>query len=283
MKYPNAGPKQKEGEIAKHKHGIFHTEEALLHKVAETCGMNIGGNIVRHPLAFLMEAADSICYLVMDIEDGISKKWFTVSAVCDEILRSLKNPNINGQSFESKILSLRDDENLVSYQKLIHLRMILMNYLIKLAESNFIANLDLMDSGQYDKELIEDDENGIAKILGTFCKKKMLCQREIVSLELAGQATINGLLDSYLKILFSEHKSVRNRGKEMISQSILATVAHEHYSSLNQSFDCTNLADFDVMELTMEEKFRLLRDYISGMTDKFALNHNKKLSGQQIY
>ena len=110
-----------------------------------------------------------------------------------------------------------------------------------------------------------------------------MCQREIISLELAGQATINGLLDSYLKILFSEHKNVRNRGKEMISQSILATVVHEHFANLNQSFDIANLKEFDVMELTMEEKFRLLRDFISGMTDKFALNHNKKLSGQQIY
>ena len=284
LKYPNEGPKQKEGEIAKHKHGIFHTEELLLHRVADTCGMNINGKIVRHPLAFLMEAADSICYLVMDIEDGISKKWFTVTNVCEEILKSLKdNTNERNQSFATMIKALRDDKTQVSYQRQIHLRMILMNYLIQLAETNFIEKFDLIDSGQYPKELIEDDENGIAKILGDFCKKNILCQREIVSLELAGQATINGLLDSYLKILFSEHKSVRARGKEMISQSILATVAHEHFDNLNQSFNFANLEKLDVIELTMEEKFRLLRDYISGMTDKFALNHNKKLSGQQIY
>ena len=284
LKYPNPGPKQKEGGIAVHKHGIFNTEESLLRKVADTCGMNINGKIVRHPLAFLMEAADSICYLVMDIEDGISKKWFTVSNVCEEILKSIGDyENEKNKAFVSKIQALRDNNQLISYKRLIHLRMILMNYLIELAETNFIEKLDLIDSGEYSKELIEDDENGIAKILGGFCKKKILCQREIISLELAGQATINGLLDAYLKILFSEHKSVRNRGKEMISQSILATVVYEHFDSLSQPFDIVNLDKLDVIELTMEEKFRLLRDYISGMTDKFALNHNKKLSGQQIY
>jgi len=281
LKYPNTGAKQKNGEIAKHKHGIFHTEKALLDKVVEACGMNVEGKIVRHPLAFLMEAADSICYLIMDIEDGINKKWFDATDVCSEIIRINESTNrATAISLIKKLKVIKTEK--VSYQKVIKLRTILMSYLIQLAECNFVNNLDSIMLGQYPKELIEDDENGIAEILSNFCKKKILCQREIISLELAGQATINSLLDSYLKILFSEHKSVRSRGKEMISQSILTTVVHEHFKKLNQDFECSDLASFDVMELTMEEKFRLLRDYISGMTDKFALKHNHKLSGHQV-
>ena len=88
------------------------------------------------------------------------------------------------------------------------------------------------------------------------------------------------MFNSYLKLLFSTNSKVRSRGKALISRSILYSIIHEHFGGNYQKND---FEKFDVVELTMEEKFRLVRDYVACMTDKFAINHNKKLRGQQVY
>lgn len=284
LKYPNTDQAVKGADmIARHKHGVFTTEQKLLMQVAERCGMQNNKNIiVRHPLSFLMEAADSICYLVMDIEDGINKKWITVEQVCEALLSKRC-----GEKEEERIARLYGNLEAIlhskegySTKKLIKLRTSLMNYLIFVAENNFVNKHDLILNGEYQQELIEDDTYNVAKILHEFCFKHILCHREIISLEIAGQAAINDMFNSYLKLLFSTNSKVRSRGKALISRSILYAIIHEHFNGNYQEID---FEKFDVVELTMEEKFRLVRDYVACMTDKFAINHNKKLRGQQVY
>lgn len=284
LKYPNTGKAVKgDGMIARHKHGVFTTEQELLTQVVEHCGMqNNEKTIVRHPLSFLMEAADSICYLVMDIEDGINKKWVTVDEVCEALL-----PKHSGENEDARIECLYRNLEQILHSKdgyytkrLIKLRTSLMNYLIFVAENNFVNKHDLILNGEYQQELIDDDTFNVAKDLHEFCFKHILCHREIISLEIAGQAAINDMFNSYLKLLFSTNSKVRSRGKALISRSILYAIIHEH---LGDKVKKINFEAFDVAELTMEEKFRLVRDYVACMTDKFAINHNKKLRGQQVY
>lgn len=71
MKYPNEWEADKDGYVGKHKHGVFKTEEALFQQIVDACHMQkLDGSIKRHPLSFLVEAADTICYSAMDVEDG---------------------------------------------------------------------------------------------------------------------------------------------------------------------------------------------------------------------
>lgn len=64
----------------------FFTERETLDDIAKYCKLEqSNGMYKRHPLAFLMEAADSICYLVMDLEDANQKQWLTLNDVKDKI------------------------------------------------------------------------------------------------------------------------------------------------------------------------------------------------------
>lgn len=289
MKYPNAALKNKNAYIGLHKHGVLTSEKEVLDKVVEACGLSKGDNeIMRHPLSFLMEAADSICYLTMDIEDGLKKKWLTVGDVCEQIN---SYGNREGISFDDNAKLLLDsiektanDGSVNGRKQIMNLRTYLIGYLIDLALRNFIDNIIEIEEGTYPKELIKDDGNGIAEALGDICKQYILNSREVISLEITGKSVIYGILDAYVKMFFSDDKNLRNRAKRLISKTIFLTTLQEHLERTGSKDMADNAYDkFDVKDFSAEEKLRILRDYVSCMTDKFALNHYRKLSGQQIY
>lgn len=85
-------------------------------------------------------------------------------------------------------------------------------------------------------------------------------------------------------MFFSEEGSLRNRAKRLVSKTIFLTTLQEHLERNGVNTKADDMYEkFDVKDFSAEEKLRILRDYVSCMTDKFALNHYRKLSGQQIY
>lgn len=293
LKYPNAGAKQKNEEknapqdrIAYHKHGVFTTEYDYLEKIFRECDLLDADKkkYKRHPLAFLMEASDSICYLVMDIEDAISKGWLTVKRVIEYLGSELKEEAAKDW-YEKKLNKIIVEEKSIRKQR-VDLRNALFNYLIKKAKDNFVRKIKAIENGDYQEELIFDDANGVAELLLTLCRQKVLSQREIQSLEITGDAIISGLFDIYINLLFHQEEAYRKRGKSLISRTIFLTTLHEH---LYQSGKVGDIAEidpeyekFDVNEFSVGERLRIIRDFVVCMTDKFALNHYRKLSGQQI-
>lgn len=275
LKYPNLDHNKETNLIAHHKKGVFESERMYLNKIAEACGLYMLYNdeeiIMRHPLAFLVEAADSICYLTMDIEDGFNKGWYSFEYVYNQLksipgLRTLK-------------MSKKADTNDVS--KMVKLRIKLIQELVNLAISNFSTNLIDICNGSYNKELIYDDECGLAKKLQDFCIKNIFPKREVQSLELTGHAVISGLLDYYIEFLFNKgEKQVdkkrdndyQKRAKGLISKSIIDVAMLESNLPLNSPICLLN--DY--------YKLRIIVDFISGMTDQYALNHYQKLNGQKI-
>ena len=102
LKYPNYKSADKDSsQIGQHKHGVFITEKDVLSKIAKDSGLEYGEDIFkRHPLSFLMEAADSICYYVMDIEDANQKQWVSLEELrkeCSkyEVIEISAKENIN--------------------------------------------------------------------------------------------------------------------------------------------------------------------------------------------
>lgn len=290
LKYPNYGKKDKNGRIAVHKHGIFHTEKDLVENIADMCNLkDKDGNIIRHPLSFLMEAADSICYYLMDIEDAVQKHWIElkdVKATVNKELprKSIKRINEYFNRFKGKNPS--NQKEWVSY------RTALLTYLMAVATTNFVRRLKEIEKGEYNNELIEDGDK-LYKVLKKISVENILAKREITSLELTGQAVITGIFDAYIKLLFHPNKSFRERGKSQISRSIFMTTLHEYYEKhKDDDFykekykgekDLEKLyGEFDVADFTVEERFRIIRDFVACMTDKFAVKHYQKLSGQKI-
>lgn len=284
LKYPNSESPQ-DGLIAKHKHGIFRTEKNVVETVMKECGLvNSDGIYSRHPLAFLMEAADSICYYVMDIEDAISKGWFTSEFVIDELNKS---DNVS-ETTKEKLKTNKQKNGGIDAPTMkdwVMLRTTLLSYLMEVATKNFIKHLPEIEAGEYQEELIEDGD-GVYKVLKDISHSKILNNRDVVSLEVTGRAVITGLFDSLLSMLFHSNKRVRKRAKVLMSKSIYKTVLHEHMVEINPNIKGNEINSIydghDPDDFSVEERFRLVRDFIACMTDKFALAQYQKISGQKI-
>lgn len=265
LKYPNSGKKVKE-KIHLKKRGIFQSEEEYLRLVADECGLKKGDQIVRHPLSFLMEAADSICYLVMDIEDGFNKGWYDFDFIVQQ-LREIEGIEKRAKEIEDSCNGIRDEITCMA-----KFRIYLLQRLVDLATKNWLQNRKQILEGAYNYELIFDDPKGLAESLKTFCQTIIFPKRPITSLELTGQSVINGLLEIFTTFVFHPEKGYRNRAQGLISDSIMRIAFLEN--GLPESSKIDDLPDYF--------KLRVIVDYVSGMTDQFALTQFQKLSGQKI-
>ncbi len=157
--------------------------------------------------------------------------------------------------------------------KMVNFRIHLIQQLVILAVENFLNNLDAIENGTYHKELIYDDKYLLAKKLKNICIEKVFKYRDINSLELTGNSVLKGLLNYYINFLFHKNKDYRKRAIRMISSSIL-NVAFEENELEGEKAKFENLPDY--------YKLRVIVDFISGMTDQFALTHYQKINGQKI-
>lgn len=333
-------------QIAKSKHGVFFSEENYFSTIVDECGLQKGDKILRHPLCFLMEAADSIAYLCMDMEDGFNKGLFDIPYIKKVFTK-------NTSSIAGNVVSICDDDSMNPTTQMVNIRIALIGYLVNLAFSNFEKNLELIENGEYDLELIKDDPDKIKKLIQKFSIEKIFSSREINYLESTGYAVFKGLLNFYVIFLFHENEKYVKRAKSLISKSIIDAAIEENLIPLcekklkKELADITKeksvfnsnekhiavlsdrevkqtkkIEDFELLqrhyirlfekqiseELSKDEqrelrtikkkiheliqpiledlddyyKFRLILDFISGMTDQFALNHYQKLSGQKI-
>ncbi|NCI48324.1 dNTP triphosphohydrolase [Sediminibacterium roseum] len=331
--------------IEKSKHGVFFSERAFFDMIIKETGLKNGDTILRHPLCYLMEAADSIAYLCMDMEDGFNKGVFDISYIKDCFIK-------NTSKVAKRVIEICNDELMNPTTKMVNVRIKLIRYFVDLAFANFEKNLDLIESGKYGIELIKDDPDKIYKILQG-CSKKIFASRDINYLESTGYAVFKGLLDFYVGFLFHENPKYVKRAKSLISKSVIDAALDENlieiserklakilgankadagifkhnkgklkdikeereklkkdsdafidlkktYSVLLDKQIREELSDEDLKQMrslkkSIEDiinpefedlddyfKFRVILDFISGMTDQFALNHYQKLSGQKI-
>lgn len=276
LKYPIFG-KPKSDTFYTKKIGVFQSEKEVFKEVAKECGLVSSRKNLRHPLAYLMEAADSICYYVMDIEDGYNKGLYNYDFIKEYLSDEIKDEEVIDKLFnKSDQVKGINERN----AKIIKLRISLIDYLVNLAVENFIKNIELIENGIYNSELIEDDSNNVAATLNMFCIEHIFKRREIEFLELTGHAVITGLLDYYIQFLFGKSKHYKRRALNLISKSIKLAAFLENSIQENSIINEDELKCFE--KLDDYYKLRIIVDFITGMTDQFALKHYQKLSGQKI-
>ncbi|MBO7415515.1 MAG: dNTP triphosphohydrolase [Bacteroidaceae bacterium] len=283
LKYPNVAKKIKKKEVEYHiplgKHGVFYTERKYLDIVMDECGIDKINDFAyyRHPLSFLMEAADTICYLLMDLEDAISRGWLSYYDVAQMLNRTKQGKEIvkkAGNHFY---------ENDPDKKKIVQLRTELMVTLVNDAFETFKEQFDNIIEGQYDRELVFEKKDSLAELLQTYSRAKVYSHKEIEALELTGSSVITGLFDYYVKYLFHREESYRMHAKHTLSKAVFMTTLQEHLlleKSSKPAWDAYD--DFDPKDFTYEEKLRIIRDYVACMTDKYAVEQFRKLSGQSI-
>lgn len=315
LKYPNKKEKNKKGYIGDHKHGIFVNERGIFEEIVKECNMDKGGKIRRHPLAFLTEAADTICYSVMDIEDGFIMNCYSfdelISGINTWIASELdKEPIENieklnhyhrGTTVPFDILNMigfnsyKTDHNGKAVMKsdrvkMTDLRVKLLAYLIEMAGNEFIAQLESIDNGTYDQELVDADPYKICKSLSKFAKKKIFRRKDIEKVELTGSSVITGLLDIMSRYILSDDEAYRNRIKNVLSNSMVKLARQEEEAGNTAEEEKKNvkyysqeeMLDYDLKNFSPYQKFRLIVDNISGMTDKYAVSLFRELSGSKL-
>ena len=255
----------------------------------------------RHPFVFLVEAADSICYLSMDLEDAYNKGWFTLERLYNEWSSFSNKPEGAAAELFDTLRIAGSAGSSAGRKGFIRFRINIIKYLVALAVKNYLREFEKILAGEYNKELIFDDAHRVAQFLQKFCIEHIYRRKEIQSVELTGWSVINGLLDIYTKLLLSDNEMYRNHGEAMISQSVLRAnkmdfLAHDgqiRWSPKDccyiKTSDGSKITDVDSLcdKLTIDAlpnyfRLRIIVDFISGMTDKFAVKHYQKLSGQRI-
>lgn len=289
-KYPNDNNPDK-SYIGRKKHGVFTSESDIFNKMVEACHMRTEDNkIKRHPLSFLVEAADSISYSIMDIEDGLTMGWYSFDYIIESLDRYLKKETDNQDYSILKVIELDFDKKGIDKndekRKMCDFRVAITRYLVNLAISKFKTNLEKIDKGEYSKELIEDGDM-VSKALQDFAAKNIFPRYEIEQIELTGNSVIKGLLNILLDCAFNQDKKFRNHLKSVISKTFLKVAKREE--NVNdippteyKFFSNEEIASFDIENLSPYSKLRTIIDLISGMTDRYAVSMYQKLSGQRL-
>ncbi|TCK65033.1 dGTPase [Winogradskyella wandonensis] len=194
MKYPKASlPKKPTSHIADKKYGFFQSEEETFIEVAEELGLKIrdakNKAFARHPLAYLVEAADDICYTIIDFEDGINLGLIEEDYALEYLIKLVKD-TIN----TDKYAALKTTEDRVSY-----LRALAIGTLINEAVSIFMNNEDKILSGDFDTGLLDVSRyKAQIKDIIDISIKNVYQSTEVVDKEIAGYKVLEGLLSVFV-------------------------------------------------------------------------------------
>lgn len=278
MKYPWGSDSN---ENSKDKFGYFSSEKDLCEEILKQTGV-----INRHPATYLLEAADDICYLFADLEDAVKKHYLPWRSVFDEFKRMTNEckqfeqyKNIVTYVEEKRKENINnnvqlDEIDLIDVQ---NFKIIGQGMLIKSVCDEFINSYDNIMTGQYDKNMLEyDNIKEFANYIRNLCIKYAYQNKEVLSLELVGKEVLENLLNKFVfAVLDEEHYE---NGK--FANGKLYSLISENFKYV-QFFDRSGNNDPN-RKLTPYQRVQIVTDFISGMTDSYALNLHKKLMGMKL-
>lgn len=202
-KYPKESlPKKPTKNISDKKYGFFQSDRDFFKEVAEELGMisNKSGEDIgyeRHPLAFLVEAADDICYTIIDFEDGINLGLVSEDFALEYLIKLVKD-TIDAAKYQT----LTTKEDRISY-----LRALAIGNLINDAVRVFVENEEAILQGKFhfaltDKSKYKAQMDDIIKL----SVKNIYQSREVIEKELSGYQIINTLLDKFITAFNNNHE-----------------------------------------------------------------------------
>ncbi|MCX7745156.1 MAG: dNTP triphosphohydrolase [Flavobacteriales bacterium] len=244
------------------KFGFFQSEKNAFKQVAENCGLlplsDADAVWVRHPLTFLVEAADDICYLIIDLEDATRMK-----VINDKEFKDLVAPII-GAKLDEKKLEQETDIN----QKIGILRAMAINQLIMECTEIFIENEAQILLGNFDTALIDIIPSAsYTQAIAKFSFSKIYNSQQVLEIQAAGFEVLPGLIELFWEASEDYIKKGKNCKAKHLNLLRMLPLPYQTYLAT---------------ETTSYLRARTLVDYISGMTDRYAVGLYKKLKGISI-
>jgi dGTPase len=263
IKYPKSstkGNKKKKG-IEFKKFGYFSSEKDRFDVINNFLGLNHH----RHPLAFILEAADDIAYSVSDIEDGCKKGIIKIGNLSKLLKEDRFKDDSNCQELLHKITNLQNSSELLIVQQC---RIFIQTRMIENIIDTFFQNHESIISGSYNKELITMSKS---YQLREFTKEIAILNfnhRSVQKNELIGSKVISFLLEEFVGSVMSENwdntKTKEGKLYNLISSN------YKDFINLKESYPKKEY-----------NRLRLVTDYISGMTDSFAISLYRELNGHE--
>lgn len=252
MKYPKESlPKKPTSNIADKKYGFFQTDKEFFKEVADELGLipNKSGNDIgyeRHPLAYLVETADDICYTIIDFEDGINLGLVSEDYALEYLIKLVKD-TIDTNKYQT----LTTKEDRISY-----LRALAIGNLINDAVRIFIENEEAILKGEFpyaltDKSKYKAQIDDIIKL----SVKNIYQSREVIEKELSGYQMINNLLDKFITAYNNNYE-----GKATNYDKLLLKILPEKHH---------------IEKVSLYERLLHICHFISMLTDGKALLYNK--------
>lgn len=244
----------------KNKFGFFDSEAPIFAKIADELGiirLSESGQplkYVRYPLVWLVEAADDICYLLMDLEDAHKLKILSTEKTIGLMMDFLKPEE---QAHAHNIIDMVSDVN----EQVSYLRSKLVGLLVEECTNVFMQNEQAILDGTFSGSLIKhisDIPQQAYKRCAELSREKIYRSRDVLEVELAGFRIISTLLDLMVE-------AVQNPEREY-SKLLINRVSSQ----------------YDINAKDIYNRILAVLDYISGMTDVYALDIYRKINGNSL-
>lgn len=269
-KYPVAAPVDPEARkgrgVSWKKFNYLQSEATLFSEVASHTGLlqrsEEEGCWARHPMAFIVEAADDLCYGILDLEDGFRQNLIPYRAVASVLSPLAKKtaPNL--------IARLRTEPDDLSRVTL--MRALSIGAAIDELVGAFLDNEPDMLTGSFDKELIKVIPSyPYFKKINKMVSRCVYRHPPVLKIEAAGYRVIYGLLEAFTEAAL-DHSKLKQGPKKVISNQsdrLFKLIPSQFIGPKGKPSD-------SAYELLLG-----ILDYISGMTDSYALNLYKNISG----
>jgi dGTPase len=250
MKYPKASlPFRPTSHVADKKFGYFQSEKDFFQKLSEEMGLKDKNRTHRHPLAFLVEAADDICYTIIDFEDGINLGWISEDYALEYLIKLVKD-----RMDTEKYASLQFTSQRMSY-----LRSLAINSLIMDAVEMFLAHEEEILNGTFGYALLDKSKyKAQMDDIIAISVDKVYHSDEVLQKEIVGYKVISTLLSAFCAAAVNEFKREANAYDKLILRLIpegIPFVENTLYKTLlNASCFVASLSDGKAMELANKMK-----------------------------
>lgn len=272
IKYPTDSLSVDKTIVRKKKVGYFTSEKNLFDDIQQTLGLDKH----RHPIAYLLEAADDIAYLTADIEDAHHKGLISVEKI-KSYLKSKRGDSIidkvldEMELYEEKAQNMNYIDDIDGY--VVHrARVLIKGLMIDAVYSSFDKNYEEIMNCRFDGELLEKSSaSEMMKILRKMEYENIYYSNQILNNKTRAYAVITKLLETYVPATINWTES--DKGKDSAENLLYLSL------SKNYRYIC-ELANqkADTEELKIYNKLLLVTDQISGMTDTHALTVYKKIT-----
>ena len=244
----------------KKKYNIFYSEIDTFKKVMDGCGINCLDEekcvYSRHPLSYMMEAADDICYLILDMEDAHTRGIVPTQKI-DKFFTSFFKSE-EKWFFERKdfIYDTVTDDN----ERMAFLRATVINKLVDCVANVFIDNYDDIMNGRFEKSLVSYlptyEKNALEKCR-EFSLKNIYRHQSVIKVELTGFNIIGELTDEFVQAVLHPEK--------VYNKKLISLIPEQFKSDKKDTYS----------------QIQVALDYISNMTDLYAVQLYKDLRGME--